>query len=134
MAWRGARWTTWYSEGRMPKDDSNSRLPPVLSYMSSRDHFDVPWPDYAFFGRRDKRMSPWPCSSAQIFDAADALPFEARSDTLLHTSQPPPRNASFKDYRTYVASYPLRAAFLERCSLHQRRGRGRAGGGAEDRR
>ena len=68
----------------------NPRATPPLAfaYMSSRDHFDVPWPDYLFAGMPGKHIGPWEIASAQIQSYSDRTPFLQRHPHQLYAQAP----------------------------------------------
>ena len=48
-----------------------SRIPFLLSYCSSADHLDVPWPDYSFFGWPELRIPSWESFAPGMLDIAN---------------------------------------------------------------
>ena len=65
-----------------PPPPPPSPSPLVLSFLSSDDHYDVPWPDYKHWGLPSANVPPWGNVRAAVLRAADALPFAARSRQL----------------------------------------------------
>jgi len=82
----------------------------VLSYMSSLDHFDVPWPDYLFWGRPASRTASWASVLDAILAEADSVPFSSRLRRTLYASKLLVRDNNF--FRMYM---PLRRAFALNC-------------------
>jgi hypothetical protein len=65
----------------------HASVPPlVLSFMSSDDHRDVPWPDYKHWGLPSTRtmvgVPPWGDVREAVLRAADARPYAARRGQL----------------------------------------------------
>ena len=54
--------------------------PLILSYMSSLDHYDVPWPDYLFAGKPPSGIPSWRVLHADLLQHARRLPYAERFD------------------------------------------------------
>jgi len=70
------------------KLNPSSTPPLAFAYMSSADHFDVPWPDYLFAGMPSKHIGPWDVASAQIQKYSDSIPFMQRRPLQLYAQAP----------------------------------------------
>jgi len=102
--------------------------PLLLSYMTSLDHWDVPWPDYLFWGldapldapQKKRAVADWATVRASVLRAADAqLPHASRARELLYCSKlmhtDEARNPDRGLRGFYHAYMPLREAFTSRC-------------------
>ncbi|KAL1500627.1 hypothetical protein AB1Y20_013279 [Prymnesium parvum] len=84
--------------------------PLLLSYMSSKDHLDVPWPDYLFWGRTSKLVAPWEVVLRGITDESARVPYRARLRRAVYSASVPQSNKSFE-----ARMKPLRQEFVRRC-------------------
>ena len=98
--------------------------PLLLSYMTSLDHWDVPWPDYLFWGldapQKKKAVADWATVRASVLRAADEqLPYASRPremlycSKLMHTDEIRNPDRGMRGF--YHAYMPLREAFTARC-------------------
>ncbi|WVZ96283.1 hypothetical protein U9M48_041939 [Paspalum notatum var. saurae] len=76
--------------------------PPLFRYCTTRDHFDIPFPDWSFWGWPETNIEPWTQEFASIKLGAGATPWANRVPTAYWKGNPD------------VAS-PLRVALL-RCN------------------
>ena len=95
----------------VPKRSVRRRQPPlILSYMTSRDHFDVPWPDYLFWGRPASQAAAWSTVHKAVLNEAGRLPFHQRLRRTLYASKPLTQDLNY--YKMYQ---PLRRAYTLSC-------------------
>ncbi|GJN36049.1 hypothetical protein PR202_gb24874 [Eleusine coracana subsp. coracana] len=84
---------------RTEQQDSPTPTPPIFRYCTTRDHLDIPFPDWSFWGWTETNIEPWDRQFASIKAGAKATRWQDRVPTAYWRGNPD------------VAS-PLRVALL----------------------
>lgn len=79
--------------------DHGSPPPPLFRYCTTRNHFDIPFPDWSFWGWPETNIEPWSKEFRDIKEGAKAIKWQDRVATAYWKGNPD------------VAS-PLRVALL----------------------
>ena len=82
---KSAASTTRPLPGRTHQSGPTKR-PLLLSYMSSVDHLDVPWPDYLFWGRKAKVVGPWEETRTSILEQSRQVAYKSRENMIYGAS------------------------------------------------
>ena len=100
------------------------KQPPALalSYMTTDDHHDVPWPDYLHWGKPQHHVAHWQTMRDAILQQSRLLPYTSRQPRMLYASKLMHTDRSVAGrLRNFFFQYmPLRFHFtrhcLERCT------------------
>ncbi|CAL4895686.1 unnamed protein product [Urochloa decumbens] len=62
--------------------------PPLFRYCTTRDHFDIPFPDWSFWGWPETNIEPWDCEFKSIKQGANATRWVDRVPTAYWKGNP----------------------------------------------